>query len=206
MLVVQESLYAGVDRYAGGGRRRERGNNLGDAHGRFLYPQLAVRVGCQQLRQKYDDATGLACAVDVVVAPAAKQHAGDEGEGDARRVLKYLARLAQVLRQQQSSSYRLIFAESHGEVLAVAGYRISECLAWGRFLYVDDLVTRATDQASGFGGTLFDWLVEHAVDQKCVQLHLDSGVHRFVAHRFYLRKRMDLTSHHFSLRLVADVH
>jgi len=34
-----------------------------------------------------------------------------------------------------------------------------------------------------------------------VQLHLDSGVQRFSAHRFYLSKRMEISSHHFSLKL-----
>lgn len=33
------------------------------------------------------------------------------------------------------------------------------------------------------------------------QFHLDSGVQRFGAHRFYLTKRMDISSHHFALRL-----
>ncbi|MGZ5001726.1 MAG: GNAT family N-acetyltransferase, partial [Chthoniobacterales bacterium] len=30
---------------------------------------------------------------------------------------------------------------------------------------------------------------------------LDSGVQRFDAHRFYLMKRMKISSHHFSLEL-----
>jgi hypothetical protein len=32
-------------------------------------------------------------------------------------------------------------------------------------------------------------------------LHLDSGVRRFDAHRFYLNKRMNISSHHFSMVL-----
>jgi hypothetical protein len=35
----------------------------------------------------------------------------------------------------------------------------------------------------------------------CAKLELDSGVQRFDAHRFYLRKRMIISSHHFSLEL-----
>jgi hypothetical protein len=30
---------------------------------------------------------------------------------------------------------------------------------------------------------------------------LDSGVQRFGAHRFYLRRRMNITSHHFAIDL-----
>lgn len=33
------------------------------------------------------------------------------------------------------------------------------------------------------------------------ELHLDSGVQRYGAHRFYLRHGMDITSHHFRLVL-----
>ncbi len=71
----------------------------------------------------------------------------------------------------------------------------------GRFMYVDDLVTRAADRPAGFGGKLFDWLVQQAREHNCTHLDLDSGVQRFDAHRFYLMKRMKIASHHFSLPL-----
>jgi hypothetical protein len=40
------------------------------------------------------------------------------------------------------------------------------------------------DGSKGYGGALFDWLVEHAREHDCDQFHLDSGVQRFRAHRF----------------------
>ncbi len=67
---------------------------------------------------------------------------------------------------------------------------------------MDDLVTRAADRSAGFGGQLFDWLVEEARREKCAAFSLDSGVQRFDAHRFYLRKRMQIAAHHFTLALV----
>jgi hypothetical protein len=103
--------------------------------------------------------------------------------------------------RQRSQGYRLVLLEAAGQVRAVAGYRIAECLAWGRFLYVDDLVTAGADQSKGHGRALFDWLVAEAVREKCQELHLDSGVQRFGAHRFYLARRMDITCHHFALKL-----
>jgi GNAT superfamily N-acetyltransferase len=111
--------------------------------------------------------------------------------------------LSRVRRQQELAGYELagIIAESDGEVKAVAGFRISECLAWGKFLYVDDLVSRSDDRSRGYGGALFDWLVEYARANDCDQFHLDSGVHRFAAHRFYLVKRMSIEAHHFGLKL-----
>ncbi|MGI9088879.1 MAG: GNAT family N-acetyltransferase [Chthoniobacterales bacterium] len=102
---------------------------------------------------------------------------------------------------QQSEGFRLAFLESDGELRAVAGYRIYHLLFSGRTLYVDDLVTRARDRSSGFGGQLFDWLVVEARREKCQGFALDSGVQRFDAHRFYLLKRMKIAAHHFTLDL-----
>lgn len=108
--------------------------------------------------------------------------------------------VAQALRQL-AAGWRLAVREDEGAVVACAGYRISEWLAWGKALYVDDLVTAAGARSHGHGEALFRWLVDEAKREGCAQLHLDSGVQRFGAHRFYLRQRMDITSHHFALRL-----
>jgi GNAT superfamily N-acetyltransferase len=105
------------------------------------------------------------------------------------------------VRRQRAGGYALAFAEDEGEVRAVAGFRVGECLAWGRFLYVDDLVSRAADRSRGYGGRVFDWVVALARERGCQQFHLDSGVQRFGAHRFYLKKGMDITSHHFRIML-----
>ena len=109
--------------------------------------------------------------------------------------------LQRVKRQQDMAGYKLIYLEDNGEIKSAAGIRISECLAWGKFLYVDDLVTLSSERSKGYGEKLFDWLDSYARQNNCGQLHLDSGVRRFDAHRFYLKKRMDITSHHFALIL-----
>ena len=105
------------------------------------------------------------------------------------------------VQRQRHEGFRLAFLETEGEVRAVAGYRIQEMLFGGRTLYVDDLVTRATDRSLGFGGQIFDWLVREARREKCTAFTLDSGVHRFDAHRFYLLKRMKIAAHHFTIEL-----
>ena len=87
------------------------------------------------------------------------------------------------------------------KVVAAAGFRLLENLAWGRFLYVDDLVTDAAHRSQGHGDALMNWLMAHARAAGCAELHLDSGVERFGAHRFYLARRMDITSHHFAMKL-----
>ena len=88
-----------------------------------------------------------------------------------------------------------------GVVRAVAGYRLGEGLAWGRYLYVDDLVTDGAARSRGFGKRLLDWLKDEGRAHGCGELHLDSGVQRHGAHRFYLRERMDIASFHFRVPL-----
>ena len=101
------------------------------------------------------------------------------------------------VRSQESSGYRLAFLEEAGSVVAVAGFRIGENLAWGRFLYVDDLVTRASHRSNGLGSRLLFWLREQAVKEGCVQIHLDSRIQRKDAHRFYEHAGMKMASLHF---------
>jgi GNAT superfamily N-acetyltransferase len=109
--------------------------------------------------------------------------------------------VAQVHRQARQGNYALAWLEEQGEVLCVAGFRVSECLFYGKFLYVDDLVTAEGTRSRGHGRALFDWLVQHAKGHGCATLALDSGVQRFDAHRFYLGRRMNIVCHHFALKL-----
>jgi len=106
--------------------------------------------------------------------------------------------VSRVRRQQEVHDYQLAVLEEDGAIKAIAGFRISECLAWGRFLYVDDLVTAPSARFRGYGQQVLDWLLAQARAQGCAQLHLDSGVQRHEAHGFYLKNRLHITSHHFS--------
>lgn len=90
---------------------------------------------------------------------------------------------------------------SQTAVVAVAGFIIGHKLAWGKHLYVDDLVTDANSRSTGAGQALINWLTDHAVANECEQFHLDSGVQRFAAHKFYLREGFHIASHHFQRQL-----
>lgn len=108
--------------------------------------------------------------------------------------------VAQV-RKQERHGYRLASLTAGLGVISVAGYRVSDALAWGHYLYVDDFVTDEAARSNNYGQRLFDWLVDQAQMAGCQQLHLDSGVQRFAAHRFYLRNNMEIRSHHFTIAL-----
>jgi len=108
--------------------------------------------------------------------------------------------LPRVRRQIDSFDYRLAYLKD-GDVKAVAGIRISEWLAGGKYLDIDDLVAKDSERSKGYGGKLFDWIVDFARAEKCDHVRLLSGVQRFDAHRFYLTKRMNIEAHYFTMKL-----
>jgi GNAT superfamily N-acetyltransferase len=103
--------------------------------------------------------------------------------------------------RMMASGFRLAAVRDGGRMVAVAGYRVLEGLVGGRYLYVDDLVTDEQARSKGYGKTLLDWLKDQARANGCAELHLDSGVQRHGAHRFYLRERLDISCYHFKIAL-----
>jgi GNAT superfamily N-acetyltransferase len=71
-------------------------------------------------------------------------------------------------------------------------------------VYVDDLVTDEASRSLGHGSALLHWVEEFGRARGCTELHLDSGVQRTGAHRFYLRERMDIVFFHFK-KAIAPV-
>ena len=108
--------------------------------------------------------------------------------------------LPTVKRLAEIAGFKLAYL-TDGEIKAVAGFRISEWLAGGTYLEIEDLVAKSGERSKGYGGELFDWLVEHARENNCLQVRLVSRVSRLDAHRFYLRKGMNLEAHYFSMNL-----
>lgn len=105
------------------------------------------------------------------------------------------------IRRQQQQGFHLAYLEDGGSIKAVAGFRIAESLSWGKFVYVDDLVTQESERSQGYGSNLLNWLIDYAQANACQQLHLDSGVQRFAAHRFYFKHRLEIRAYHFTIEL-----
>ena len=105
------------------------------------------------------------------------------------------------IRSMQDEGYRLAYVEDGGRVAAVAGYRYMDMLHNGWSLYVDDLVVSETVRATGLGTVLIDWLRAEAVANDCDTFHLDSGVQRGRAHKFYFDRGFHISSFHFTERL-----
>jgi GNAT superfamily N-acetyltransferase len=110
--------------------------------------------------------------------------------------------LASRIDVQRGAGYRVVAAFDPGEehAAAAAGFRILDSLAWGHFVYVDDLVTRAASRGRGHADAVMAWIEAEALREGCTDLQLDSGVQleRQDAHRFYFRHGMRISSYHFS--------
>lgn len=129
---------------------------------------------------------------------------------DERLVADALPVLRELRPHLTADTFAAIYAEGHpqglrfiaayrdGRCVGVAGWRIIASTNTTRKLYVDDLVTASASRSAGVGRALLRHLEERARDAGCTVLDLDSGVQRFDAHRFYLRERMNITSHHFA--------
>ena len=97
--------------------------------------------------------------------------------------------VTRVMRQNQAG-YRLLAAWRGNTVIGLAGYRVQENLIRGRFLYVDDLVTEATERRSGLGARLLAAMRERATAMDCPTLVLDTALDNVLGHRFYYRNGM----------------
>lgn len=110
---------------------------------------------------------------------------------------------AWLTQHQYPEGYQILaaFVPQTEQAVAFAGFRILHSLAWGRYLYIDDLITREQARGQGLADALFERLYQEARRQGCKQIHLDSGLHRHVAHRFYLNYHMDIKAYHFQVSL-----
>ena len=111
--------------------------------------------------------------------------------------------IAQVQRQA-GEGYRLLAAWHGTELVGLAGYRLQENLIYGRFLYIDDLVTTASVRSTGVGAALVDAVREEAYRHGCKQLILDTALGNALAQRFYFRQGLLSRALHFGQTLSTE--
>jgi GNAT superfamily N-acetyltransferase len=105
--------------------------------------------------------------------------------------------LASIHKKMMPEAFKIIFIEENGKAIAFSGYRYQTMLYSGKTLYIDDLCTLPEARGKGYAGKLLDYIIQEARENNCDAVTLDSGYHRLDAHRLYLNKGFDLSSHHF---------
>jgi GNAT superfamily N-acetyltransferase len=105
------------------------------------------------------------------------------------------------VRALQVDGYALAYLVLPEKVVAAAGYRLKQNLHRGPFLYVEDLVTLASERKQGHATELFAWLLAKARELHVNELVLDSGNQRTEAHAFYEKHGMTCKARHYNLPL-----
>ena len=108
-------------------------------------------------------------------------------------------------RRQAADGYRILALwleqRPYPGPRALAGYRITENLVHGKFLYVDDLVSDQAERSRGYGAELLDKLKEEGRALGCKKLVLDTGLDNALAHRFYYRRGLLAQALRFNIPL-----
>lgn len=134
-----------------------------------------------------------------------------DDEDGARRCYPLMAQLRPHLatedefvdrwRRQVADGYRLLALLDGPRVIALAGFRVQENLVYGRFLYVDDLVTDGALRGGGHGEQLMTRLKQEARILGCDRLVLDTPLDNSLGHRFYFRNGLLATSLRFNIAI-----
>jgi len=97
--------------------------------------------------------------------------------------------------------YKLIYIEENEKGIAFCGYRLTTMLHRGRSIYIDDLCTLPEARGKGYARALLNFVLRNSISEELQSIHLDSGHHRYEAHRLYLNFGFKITSHHFAMEL-----
>lgn len=105
------------------------------------------------------------------------------------------------VQSQMQQTYQIDAILEGEEVVACIGYRFMTTLAWGKIIYIDDLITMEKCRAKGFAKKLLEHVTQIAKENKCEQIHLDTGYQRHAAHKTYLKHGFEFNCHHLALNL-----
>ena len=113
--------------------------------------------------------------------------------------------VGQVDNIQRPDGYRLvgIFIEGEEQAMAVCGFRLTHNLAWGRYIYIDDVCTLPQARNQGYATQLLQWVNAEANRLGCSEIHLNADVSmaRNTMHRLCLNNGYRISSHHFRCTL-----
>ncbi|MFD2261494.1 GNAT family N-acetyltransferase [Lacibacterium aquatile] len=116
---------------------------------------------------------------------------------------KIPAPYADYLKQMFAEDVRMSILLEGDVPKAVGVWRVRLTTYQGRRFYVDDLVTDENSRGSGHGGIMLSHLEAHAKALDSDYFTLDSGTHRTLAHRFYFRHGMTISSFSFQKALTS---
>ena len=106
-----------------------------------------------------------------------------------------------LMQEMFTSGYQLAYIEEDNKAVSVIGYRHLQFLFNGRHIYFDDLSTLEAFRGKGYASQLLNYVLQLAKEQNYEFVTLDSGCHRYDAHRLYMNKGFVIQGYHFSKKL-----
>lgn len=80
-----------------------------------------------------------------------------------RPLLKSVDEFVNRILEQFSEQFKLVAVETtDGEIVACCGFREMNTLAWGKIVYIDDLVTHELHGGNGYASRLLNYVIEYA--------------------------------------------
>jgi GNAT superfamily N-acetyltransferase/uncharacterized damage-inducible protein DinB len=104
-------------------------------------------------------------------------------------------------RKQLDENYQILYVCKDEKAMAFIGYRTLNMFYSGKTLYIDDLCTLPESRGKGYARLLLDKVFAIAKAANCNTISLDSGHHRYIAHRLYLNIGFDIVDHHFEKKI-----
>lgn len=92
---------------------------------------------------------------------------------------------------------RIVVCGEDGSYLGSAGFLVGVHFRYGKYLYLNDLVTDGKNRSQGVGQMLMDWVEAEAHAEGCRNIKLASGTFRHDSHRFYFRNGFIIQSYYF---------
>ena len=86
---------------------------------------------------------------------------------------------------RKKDQYKVYALYEKDRIVAVTGFKPMITLYYGRFVWVCDLVTDASERSKGYGEQLLSFVHTWAKENHYEKVALSSGLQREDAHRFY---------------------
>lgn len=101
------------------------------------------------------------------------------------------------LRRKLNQEIHILELIDNNKIIGFFDFAICECFAWGKYLYVYDLVLDPTQRSKSYGQKFLAYLHNYAKRNHCSSIRLDSKLERVDARRFYIKNGYDIFAFHY---------
>lgn len=95
-------------------------------------------------------------------------------------------------RAHATSGYEILAVEKDQKIVALMGYRFLYDYVHGKHLYIDDLVSTASQRSHGIGAQLLSHAEKLAQEAGCKNLRLCTGIENEQGKKFYEKNNWNL--------------